>query len=459
MSQNRLRLIRVFVAASCLAGMLQLSSHLASAQEPDKEQNKAPVPAASASPVAALSKIVAAGLSGEETDQDPSEAPDDQTQTGAGQTVAKLNSDHMIALKNILRNHLLYGVSFTERIAGTSNVSRGSLHIWNPYLGLLGRLGRTKYVVQYSPSISQRWIENGGPKAYHSTSLFLSRELSRKWGAGFGLNSGFGEYGLSLTQDSFRPGPGVPVINPPVIQAGLTSIFVNDAELNLHWRPTMRRSFSFSTSEVYRNAVHGGHNNLATARVHFDQTLSRRTSFLAYGEVGESFQQVPCRTYGGGAGILMKTSRNTSLRVTAGPEFASGGCPTRKDIKTNVSLVLPHGSRSSFYIAYDRDFNNLFVSPQVQSRDSIVGGYHRSTIRGISLRADLGYYNVRQCCGQAPFHSFFVSPLFSWPIVRTLTFVANYRFFSDDHINQLSYGRNQFLLTLQWKPNSRRESK
>ena len=457
MSQSKLRLIRVCVATSCLAGMLLISGHLASAQEPDKEQNKAPAPAASTSPVATLSKVVAAGLSGEETDQDPSEAPNDQTGIGQGQ-VATLNSDHMIALKDIVRNHLLFGVSFTERIAGTSNVSRGSLHLWNPYLGFVGRMGRTRIVIQYAPSISQRWLVNGGPKAYHSTSLFASRELSRKWGLGFGMNSGYGEYGLSLTQDSFRPGP-VPVINPPVIEPGLSNILVNDAELNVQWRPTMRRSFTFSTSEVYRNAVHVGHNNLATTRVHFDEKLSRRTSFLAYGEFGESFQLVPCKTYGGGAGILMKTSGNISFRFTAGPEFASGGCATRKDIKTNTSLVLPYGPRSSFYIAYDRDFNDLFVSPLVQSRNSIVGGYHKSTVRGISMRVDLGYYNVRQCCGQVPFHSIFVSPLFSWPIVRTLTFVANYRFFSDPQINKLGYGRNQFMLTLQWKPKSARESR
>jgi hypothetical protein len=459
MSQNGVRMIRVFVAASCLAGMLLLSGHLASAQEPDKEQNKAPAPAASTSPVATtLSRVVAAGLSGEETDQDPSESPDDQTGTGQGQTVATLNSDHMIAMKDIVRNHLLYGVSFTERIAGT-NLSRGSLNIWNPYLGFLGRLGRTKYVLQYAPTISKRWLEDGGPRAYHSTSLFLTRELSRKWEAGFGVNSGFGEYGLSLTQDNFRPVSGVPVIDPIVIQPGLTETILNVAELNLRWRPTQRRSFSFSTSEVYRNAVHLGHNNLATTRVHFDQTLSRRTAFLAYGEAGKNFNLVPCTTYGGGAGVLMKMSRSTSLRVTVGPEFASGGCPTRKDIKTNAALVIPYGTRSSLYIAFDRDFNNLFVSPQVQSRDSIAGGFHKSTARGTSLRVDLGYYDVRQCCGQASFHSFFASPVFSWPIVRTLTFVADYRFFSDKEINQLAFGRNQFLLTLQWKPKSARESR
>ncbi len=459
MSQNKVSLIRGLVTVSCLAVML--SSRVAVAQEPDKQQNKAPTPAASTSPVATLPKIITGGLSEDASDQDPSQVPNDQTQPGdpQGQSVATLHSDHVMFMKDIIRNHLLYGVGFTARIAGTANVSQGSLNIWNPYLGFMGRLGRTRFVLQYAPTISQRWSESGEPKAYHSTSLFLTREFGRKWGAGFGVNSGFGEYGLSLTQDNFRPVSGVPVINPTVIQTGLTNIFVNDAELDLNWRPTMRRSFTFSTSEVYRNAIHAGHNNLAIMRVHYDQTLSRRTSILAYGEVGESFELAPCKTYGGGAGVLIKTSRNTTFRVTAGPEFASGGCATRKDIKTSATLILPYGQRSSFYIAFDRDFNNLFVSPQVQSRDSIVGGFHKSTIHGMSLRTDLGYYNVRQCCGQVPFHSFFVSPLFSVPIVRTLTFMANYRFYSDRQINQLSYGRNQFLLSLQWKPKSGRESK
>ena len=454
MLQDRLKLTPVFVAASCLGGILLLSSHWASAQEPDKGQNKAPAPAAATSP---LPKVVAAVLSGDEIDQDPSEAPNNQAGTDPGQ-VATLNSDHMISLKDIVRNHLLYGVSFTERIAGTSNISRGSLHLWNPYLGFLGRLGRTTFVLQYAPSISERWLVNGGPKAYHSTSLFVTRELSQKWGMGFGLNSGFGEYGLSLTASSFRPAP-VPIINPPLIQPGLTNIYVNDAELNVHWRPTLRQSLSFSTSEVYRNAVHVGHNNLAAQRAHYDQMLSRRTSFLAYGEYGESFQLVPCKTYGGGAGLLFKTGQNISLRLTAGPEFASGGCATRKDIKTNSSLVVPYGKRSSFYIAYDRDFNDLFVSPLVQSRNSIVGGYHWSMVRGISLRLDGGYYKVQQCCGQPAFHSGFVSPLFTWPVVRTLTFLANYRYFSDKQIDLLGYGQNQFMLTLQWKPRSRESSR
>jgi hypothetical protein len=459
MSQDRLRLIRLSVAASCLTVMLQLSSQLALAQETDKEQNKAPVPAASASPVAAISKVIASGLSEDATDEDPSFEHNDQTQPDDSQSVATLHSDHLIAMKDILRNHLLYGVGFTERIAGTADVSHASLNIWNPYLGFMGRMGRTKFVLQYSPTISQRWIQNGGPKAYHSTSLFLTREFSQKWGASFGLNSSFGEYGLSLTQDSFRPVTGVPVINSPVIQAGLTNIFVNDSELNLHWRATMRRSFSFSTSEAYRNTIHLGHNNLTTNRVHFDEALSRRTTFLAYAEAGESFQLVSCKTFGGGAGMLMHTSRSASFSFSVGPQFASGGCATRKDIRVTSTLILPYHARSGFYLSFDRDFNNLFVSPLVQSRDSIVAGFHKSTVRGISLRADVGYYNIRQCCHQAPFHSIFVSPLLSLPIVRTLTFMANYRFYSDRQINQLSYGRNQFLLTLQWRPKSARESR
>lgn len=456
LKKNRTFIHLVF-ALNCLTGVLLLSSRATLAQEPQKEPNKAPAPAATSSLSSTIVNTVAGGLASEAADADSMEAAQAEKADSQGPYVASLRGDRVFFLDSLPRFRFLYGANVSQPIGGEN------LTFASPYLGVTGGNARTKYLLQYVPTILHRWESPQTSATYQQGSLFLHREMSREWRLGFSLEGRYGDNSLRLlSEPSFGVSGGVPMINPTsfVVEPALSKLLTTDSTLDLRWRPSVRRQVDFSMQELYReaNGLEGSsHSNLAGFEVSFEQSLSRRTKLIAYGDAKRVFQFQPCNSFGGGLGLSITTLRRVVFKLSGGPEFATGGaCATRQGVTTQTSVSAPLGRVSRVYLSYDRSFNGLFISPRVQSRDFVGLGLQKTLTHRIDFHVEAGYYRIRQCCGFKSYEGYYISPLIGWSfdLARDTKLLVNYRSFYRQ-VDASGVDHNKVIVTLQWTPTPR----
>jgi hypothetical protein len=381
--------------------------------------------------------------------------------------VPSLNGDHLYTLGTVPRRFFLYGSDISEaydgRINNTNPAIHGNLSIGSPFVGIMGSTERTQYIFQYSPTVAHFYGLNLGTQAFHDASLLVTSEFNRAWGWDFKLNSQYGVDALRLLSlGSFQAVSGVPVINPNsfILSPDLQNIVRNSALIDLRWRPSARSQLKFGFGHQYIESFATRlHSNYGDFRVDFEEAITQRFRFLSYGQVSRLYNQSqtvnqhlqPCTSYGGGLGVGVDVTRRVGFQVSAGPVLGVNGCLTGQGVAANGNLIVRTSQSTTIYVGYERFFNTPVVSTQTLSRDSLVAGFQKNSGRSLVYRVDGGYYRVGVCCGLTPFNGYFISPQVGYVITRSTQILLNYRGYYLDQTPQ-NLGRNQVLLTLEWRP-------
>ena len=447
--------------AAVLIGLLGLGNKTAWAQAPssDESSSKRDVSGLPSAPdTRADADTIAASPNADAAPADTQVPP---------RYVPSLNGDHLYTLGTVPRRFLLYGTDVSEaydsRINNTNPPIHSNLTIWNPFIGIMGSTEKTQYIFQYSPTMAHFYGLSLGTQAFHDASMFLTSEFNRAWGWDFQLGSQYGVDALRLLSlGSFQAVSGVPVINPNsfILSPDLQNILRTNAQVDLRWHPTERSQLKFGFADQYMESFATRlHSDYGDFRVDYTQEITQRFRFLGYGQVSRLYNQSqtvnqhlqPCTSYGGGLGVGVDVTRRVGFQVSAGPVLGVNGCLTGQGVAANGYLIVRTSQSTNLYMAYERFFNTPVVSTQTLSRDSLVAGFQRNSGRSLVYRMDGGYYRVGVCCGLTPFKGYFIAPQMGYVITRTTQVLLSYRGYLLDQAPQ-NLGRNQALLTLEWRP-------
>jgi hypothetical protein len=406
---------------------------------------------------------------------DSASAPDDATSPDSAnaeppaavnatkQYAVALNSDRLIQLGTGPRFRFLYWSDFTEAYDNRLNggPSAGSVSVWVPTVGFMGHNERSEYLFQYSATVSEVNNPVSNLAAYHNGAFTARGDLTRDWGWDISLGSRYGVDQLRLLSGlSYGVFGGVPVANSgaAAIVLGTQPILNTDESLGLHWQITERNRLSLSGYHSYYSLLSAApsHTNSSGFSADFGRSLSRRVTFHAYGADGYSFGVVPCTFVDAGLGLDVTASARLSFQVRGGPSFGSLRCTTRRGENYNGSAVYRLTATSSVYLAAARVLNSPVLLPRPQTQDSFSSGYARQVARNVQLRLDSGYVRIEDgvIVNSGSGHGYFVSPQAQWQFARSFSLLGSYR-----HVYQryglTGLGRNQVLITLEWRPQPR----
>lgn len=391
--------------------------------------------------------------------------------------VLLLGSDQVVTLNEKIRHRLLYGMSlsagYDDGIVPGQTPTGVVYTQWNPRVGFLGQRPRFEYIFQYAPSVSYFSRSVVGTRLNHETDLHMRGEFNRGWGWDFGLTGRYGSYAASLLSPfRFTTVGGVAAVDPNrVIPDEIGNRLDTQATLGLRWRPSLRTTVTLGGSHNYaaRFETKGfalpGHLNRSAAALTVEHAITRRVGVVAVADATRSFgAAVPCVRYGGSLGLALHPTRRLDLFGAVGPEFGNASCLGNRLVAYHGFGTYRISSIWTFYAAGQRSVAApvrlagavLTANVRDQITQNFAAGIARQAVGGrLQLRLDAGYLDTQFGLGGLIRleHGTYVSPMIGWRLTPTLTAVATYRRVFQS-ITGLTQGRNQFALTLDWRPDN-----
>lgn len=379
------------------------------------------------------------------------------------QYAVALNSDRLLQLGAGPRFQFFYASDFTQAYDSRLNggPSAGSLSVWVPSVGFIGHNERAEYIFQYSSTVSELYTPVNQLQAYHDGTFTARGDFSRNWGWDISLASRYGVDQLRLLSGlNYGTFGGVPVVNSAAaaIVIGTQPILNTDESLGLHYQITERSRLSFSGYHSYYSILNTtlGHTNSSGFTVDFGRAMSRQVTFHAYAGRGEAVGTLPCTYVNGGIGVEVNASQRLSFQLGGGPSFGSPRCATQRGGNFNGTVAYRLSATSSVYLAAARVENAPVLLPRPETRDSIDAGYVRKLGQKVQLRFDSGYIRIidGQIVNSNSGHGYFFSPQAQWQFARSFSLVGTYRY-TYQLYGPTILGRNQVLITLEWRPRPR----
>src|SRR5207245_855703 len=235
---------------------------------------------------------------------------------------------------------------------------------------------------------------------------------------------------------------------------------------------------------LFRSYFTGGHNytnsfgtGLPGSKIHVNRSnftlgmqhaVSRRWALTAAANgIHRYGATVSCTHYGALFGVAVHPNSRTDLAVSVGPELGDTGC-IQPRLVTYQGFATVHLTRHwSVYAAAERSTSAPIFLPAApagasldQLTHTVAAGVMRDAIGGhLEMRLDGGYISTEGGTRIRPFNTQgkFIAPQVGWRLTRTLGTSATYR-----RIYQLSNAingnRNQFFVTLDWRPDAPEKS-
>lgn len=399
--------------------------------------------------------------------------------------VLLLNSDRVVAMNERARNRFLYGMSLTQGyddgIFPSPQSTGVGYTLFNPRVGLLGRGQKHEYALQYAPTVAFFSRSAIGTHAYHQGDFRVRGDFTRRWGWDFQVASNYGAYTVSLLSPfRYSAVSNIAAVDVNSILQDTTGDRLDvNAAVGLRWQVSRRDRVNFTGTYNYSSFSRTGqavvvppgaftnHFHRGALSTNLEHTASRRLTLSVSLNSTHTFGQVPCTYYGGAAGFALKVNQRTDLGFSAGPQFGDPACTRSRSISYNGWTTFRMGRSWSAYLTADRSVSapihsvgNLNqIGPDQVSESFSAGLVRRVLAEHLEMRLDGGY--IHSFSGSSvpntpvfSTHGEFISPQVGWAFTRTLAVKATYRRIYQVN-NARNLDRNQFFVTLEWRPEPR----
>jgi len=390
----------------------------------------------------------------------------EQTGTPGPSAGELLNTNQVIALNGEARYRFLYGMSLTggydDGIVPSAQPTRVGYTLWNPHVGLIARKPRGEFLIQYAPTVGYFNDPAVGRLVGHQGEIFARGDFSHRWSWDFHLASRYGSFAASLLSPyHFSAVGSFSAVNPQTLLLGTTADRLDsNATLGLHWRLGVRDEMYFTGGHNYTNSFGTGlpgskiHVNRSNFTLGMQHAVSRRWALTAAANgIHRYGATVSCTHYGALFGVAVHPNSRTDLSVSVGPELGDTGCVQSR--------------HWSVYVAAERSTSAPIFLPAAPAGSSLdqlthtaAAGVMRDAIGGhLEMRLDGGYISTEGGTRIRPFNTQgkFIAPQVGWRLTRTLGTSATYRRIYQLN-NAINGNRNQFFVTLDWRPDAPEKS-
>ncbi len=343
--------------------------------------------------------------------------------------------------------------SWDDQFAQLPGVSKSST-LFNPFVAVTGSTSRTRYVGQYTSTISRYAGVNGQVTAFHRGSFDIAGDISQKWSwtANFGANYGndvlqLAESARGTMSGGVAIGDGTAAFSAPVAD----SIFGLKEGLALVWRPSVRDSWNFSMSHAYYSI---GNQDASTNQmqfaVNYQHSLSRRASIQAYGDFYRPIGTDECSSFGGGLGFTYQPNAATTIEAAGGPETSSTGCSRPQVFGFRAAATRRLSTVSKAYLSVRRQHTLSPLLPAMID-NTVSAGYDRTFGRRVNWQLDGGYLRGDSSVLSGHYRGYFVSTDIRIRTAKGITVIVSARRF-DGAANGPAALRNMVLFTIEFSP-------
>lgn len=372
---------------------------------------------------------------------------------GAGAAyVPALNGAGLIEIEPSNRPAMSYGYNFGAGWdEGSSGTSSGILTA-SPYLAVQSTFGRTRYLVQYSPTFTKHTASNYASGTLQSASATLLGDLSPrlKWSAN--LHETYGLDSLRLV----APVETVPVgqvagagPNSAVYRANAGVGEFLDFGAGLSYLKSQRDAIDLQIGNSYSHfSGLSGDTNFLSGRLNYIHALSPTLKITSYGQSLKDFGSVSCSRLGGGLGLDWQIREKTSLQFAAGPEFSSARCGSHQNFAYNTAFSSRISEQSQFYILAGRQFSAPYLGPGLW-QDNVGGGYQRRVSSTGTFTADVNYAGSEGLANGSSYRGVFVAATYARTLRRHLNPSVSYRRIMS-HTGPSEFNRDIVMFSLTW---------
>jgi hypothetical protein len=354
----------------------------------------------------------------------------------------------IIALSGLSGNGAVLGFAASQGYgwahSSDSGNSNGSVAVLQPYVGLFHSGHRTRFLLEYYPTID---FFSGGQwdgRVLQRASFRGAHLLSRRW---TWFLSGRSIYGPEALEDL-----GALAYTDQTLALPTDTVFVTTAETGLNWRRKARQQISLTVSGAYSAIQHGPHYEAGTARARFSNGFGRDSVWYTYGEANRYSDQPGCTRVALGEGVGWQVTSYTRLGFEVGPVIGIGTCYIHLSSSFGASIQQRLTSRSLVSLSAKREL----VEPQLlQSRwlDIYSGLFEYATSRNTSFAMGTSYVRGADLPGQsiANYQGFLFFSRYQWHVSPTVSLIASYHYYDRNYASQELNERHSWVFgTLLW---------
>jgi len=300
-----------------------------------------------------------------------------------------------------------------------------------------------------------------GTQVLHLASLVVENNMTSRWAWTLNLFSSYGKDAMRLLAPfNYLSSGGIPEVDSSfaAFQGGNGDILRGTASTGLVWKVRENKSISFTAGHSYFDfkgfqgrASLGAPVTLrpthaSSGDIAYEQRISARTTFRAYGQAAHYFYR-PCTSYGGGIGFSTMLSRNTSLDLSGGPQFSEACAGQGGNFRANITSRLR--PTVSVYATANRQFRANYIEGSVWEDNATVGFGKRGRL--VIFLTDAGYMRSRLTTSDVPYQGYFASGSVGFNLSPSVSLVATYRHYYS-WAGPPIFRANIAMLSLRWNP-------
>jgi hypothetical protein len=388
------------------------------------------------------------------TSAQTSSGPEDE----GSQFIPALDGTGLIAIGGTLPKRLVIGASVSGGWdTNPDNLTTGAssaFYTLSPYVGFQASTAKVQFLLQYQPTLTGYGAAAYSKQTMHAASATVLGTVNERWTWDLNASASYGQDSTRLLAPPQNVAVGeVPGVGPNsssyLLGAGTVTFVTGGADV--HYRKSERDSVEFGVANTLsRYSGLSDNNNIATAKVGYERSLSPSLDIRAYGQSYSYYGATDCTSLGGGAGLKWHVVDGTLLSLSGGPQLNTSACGKQQILSYSAAFSTRLTGQSQIYLLAAREPTISYLGPGLW-QTSASGGYQRKITASSTLRVDAGYASSSSVATVNSFHGTFVSCIYSVQLGHGIGTTYSYRTYIGD-TNGASFSRNVGLFSLTWTP-------
>ena len=330
--------------------------------------------------------------------------------------------------------------------------SSGAASILQPYMALYDAGQRTKFMLQYSPTIDLYSDQQWDGRILHRGILNFGHLLTQRWAWYFTARATEGPEALGDIEN-------LAIVEPlgyQLFALPTRTLLAVKASTSLTFRRKPRQEFAIRANDYYSEIQQGPRNDAVSVRVQMTNGFGSNSDWFSYVQAHRYLSQ-DCTRVGMGNGFGVGIGPGLRFVAEGGPEIGVGNCVIRVSATFRGYLFYRFSPTTLFVAGASRELTEPYLmqsrwfddySARVQQRVS------RSTLFGVGgsyvRSADL------EGATYPNFHGFMFFSRLRWRVTSSLSLVGSYQIFDREAAapgfpDRRSWGIFSFI----WHPGDR----
>lgn len=412
--------------------------------------------------VLAQAPVGAAGSEGFEVAQPyvthSNETPQQPTENTQPILAGSLNGSGLVALGDQGKGLIAaatFGGGWDSNPSNSAHTGTSSLYSLSPYIAMQGASPKMQFILQYQPTLLG-YSGSYETQVLHAMSAQAAGDLSERMDWKINVNGSHGMNGARF----LAPEPSVPVGNVPGTGTSSASFLPTSNQvtyvlgsIETNYRRSEKGTLMFNLWNSF-NSVGGFDQSggVATVRAAYNHEARPMLSLLVYGQMSQYYGDLKCEGFGGGMGVHLQFSENTSMTAEAGPQITTTKCGSQQGYTFSFGYSTRVSRNLQLYFVGNRLPMVSYLGPGVwQSGAS--GGMQYQVSRAATARVDFGYASSRALTAVDSYRGTSLSANYDVLLGRGFALSYSYRgYFTKS--GGTGYSRNLALVSLTWRSNS-----